>query len=815
MSLIRNCLNKLVRSGQITRNAANSAVALYEGMQGRMVTTMPPASADAAAALEAAKVMAEAAKRKKLTVAKNAIAFADVEAYVLNHPHSRIAGVMGVLTRDIRDAGRLNVESHRVAVEDWLLAKANTLIENYRSKLGGLRHDFVGPRNVIKELRGVDTGDQAAKEAAAAWRGTVEAGVKRAEQAGIFFRSIAEKDQWLNPQFWESARVRSFGLQEFEKDIFEAWRSGGLEIVNKETGELATDLEVPEIVRMAHQHIVVNDNTAAHGSAFNSVMRTFRFKNADTWLKLMDKYGVGEGGIYGMLISHVRGMANEISLAEVLGPSYQTNFKRLLDLARYDDKGGGRPDGRFSPSKYNPVRLVESVAAAERTFKWLTGEINSVQGETMAGVFGAVRNIATAANLGSAVITAVPGDSVTAVLASGHSGISAVGVMQRAIEGIAGEGPEMRALAARLNVTAHAVIDGMHSSRRFGDQLEVGERFGQIASFVIRAQGLNFWTTNLKRAFSMEFMAHLAENSGKGFDDLEPAFRGFLERYAFTADEWDLVRATPALEVEGARFFDAEGMADPALRNRLMSAIIDERQFAVLESGARVRQLTTGGLHRGTFMGEMARSAGMYKSFAISILLTHVMRHMTAPGSFLKRGTNLSFKFLLPMTIAGGVSLQAKQILSGKDPRDMSDPGFWLDAFVTGGAAGIYGDLLKTAIGGGPQEQLSTLLAGPPGQIVGATGDLTFDQARKFLTGEGTDFGKTMARHMRRWLPGSNLWYARLALDRFVFDEIQEWIDPNYKASFRRQEERLRRNTGQKFWWRPGHKAPSRAPDLL
>jgi hypothetical protein len=809
VGLIVNCLTKLVRSGQITQAAADAAAALHQGMQDRLIGTMPPASADAAAALEAARVMGEAAKKQKLRVAKDAIRYSDNESYVLEHGHSRVAGVMGLLTRDIRNEGRLNVESHQVAIEDWLLGKANTMIEKYRSKAGGLMHDYVGPRNVIKELRGVDTGDAAAREATEAWRGAIDAGVARAEKAGIFFRSIEEKEQWLHPQFWESSRVKSFGLNEFEKDIFEEWRNGGLDIMDKATGRRANDLQVPEIVRNAHQHIVINENKSARGSAFNSTMRTFRFKNAETWLKLSDKYGAGEGGIYGMMVSHLKGMANEIALTEVLGPSYHSNFGRLLDLAKYEDssvKGLAR---------LNPVRTVESVAAADRTFKMLTGELNSVQGEMLAGAFGGMRNLATAANLGSAVITAVPGDSVTAVLAAMHNGISGVNVIQRAIEGLMTEGPQLRTAAARLGVTAHAVIDGMHSARRFGDQMEMNQKFAKLAEFVIRSQGLNIWTVNLKRAFSMEFMAHIAENAGKQVDELDPAFQGFLDRYGFSADDWDAIRATPALELGGGRFFDAEGLADVELRNRLMSAVIDERQFAVLESGARVRQLTTGGLQRGTFWGEVARSAGMYKSFAISILLTHVMRQMTAPGSFAKRGTNLAVKFLLPMTLAGAVSLQAKQLLAGKDPRNMSDGGFWTDAFVTGGGSGIYGDLLKTAVGGaGSQEQLGSLLAGPPGQLVGAGSDLTLDQYRKWTNGEGTDFGKTTAKHLRRWLPGSNLWYARLALDRFVFDEIQQSIDPNYMDSFRRQEERLRKNTGQKFWWRPGRAQPDRQPDL-
>jgi hypothetical protein len=65
---------------------------------------------------------------------------------------------------------------------------------------------------------------------------------------------------------------------------------------------------------------------------------------------------------------------------------------------------------------------------------------------------------------------------------------------------------------------------------------------------------------------------------------------------------------------------------------------------------------------------------------------------------------------------------------------------------------------------------------------------------------------------MSKWTP--NTWYTRTIMDRYVHDEIQSLVDPDYRAAFRRQEKRLQQNTGQKFWWKPGTMAPQRAPQL-
>ncbi len=63
-------------------------------------------------------------------------------------------------------------------------------------------------------------------------------------------------------------------------------------------------------------------------------------------------------------------------------------------------------------------------------------------------------------------------------------------------------------------------------------------------------------------------------------------------------------------------------------------------------------------------------------------------------------------------------------------------------------------------------------------------------------------------------MPGRSLWYARLAFERLVEDEIEAAIDPIANARFRRIEKRARKDFDQRYWSRPGRGLPQRAPDL-
>lgn len=793
---IANCLTKLVGAGRITQKAADDALALHEGIQGRLYPEMGPATADAGAALEAARVMAEAARDRKLEAAQQAIRQAEIFDRMQKHPRGQTVGLMSAMVRDNWEGGRatgnaLNIDSHSEAVSKRLFGIVDGAFDKYKSTMIGLRQDTESIWNVVDELFGRDTGDQAAKGAAKAFQDATAYAVNRVKRGG---KRLATLDDWRLPQFWDAARTKSVTEREFVDDLMQEVNAGTMRVMDKEGQGEAPVTMIPGIIQNAYKDITLGRGVGSAGpSGFSNQLRVFRFDNPDAYKRLMKKYGIGDGGLYNTLTGHLSGMGKEIAFVEVMGPKYEQNFNALLEKARRSDA-----ENLSKGQKIKNVLSMNSPAAAQRTFDALSGKLGVPQNELLAGIGGGLRNIQTASRLGSAAIAALPGDSFTMAFAANHNGIPATAILGRLIKDLAND-EQAEAIARQVNLTANAVMDNALGSKRFADEV-VGQGItARVADTIMRASGLNTWTEGLKRAFSMEFMGAIARNSDKRFEVLDPVFRGFFERYGFNAGEWDKLRATPHLEADGARFFDVNGVEDQRLADRLMSAIIDERHMAVLEPDARIRGAMSGGLQRGTVLGEAVRSATQFKSFPMTYMMTHMMRGFSQDGNWSKAA--YTAKLLATMTIAGAVTVQMQALIAGKNPNDMSRPQFWTESFIRGGGGGMMGDFVNSSVSRGGQGVTEFLMGPGPSALV-STAD--------FLKNGFT--GKSLAQYMKGWTPGSSLWYTKLATDRLVFDQIQALIDPDYRKSFSRYEKRMKKEFDQTFWWSPGQTAPRQAP---
>jgi hypothetical protein len=313
----------------------------------------------------------------------------------------------------------------------------------------------------------------------------------------------------------------------------------------------------------------------------------------------------------------------------------------------------------------------------------------------------------------------------------------------------------------------------------------------------------------------MEFLGRLADDVASPIDDLAPPLRNALQRYGITAADWDAIRAAPLYDYEGANFIDFEAIAQQPGGTRLASRMIEmvqtETEFAIPSGNALVKGILTQGTERGTFIGEMARSIAMYKSFPVTLMATHLMRGLSRP-SVAQKGIYLADIFV-SLTMFGALAYQLKQVQRGKDPAPMDNEKFWMAAMMQGGGLGLFGDFFfadQNRFGGGPIESF----AGP---VAGLGADLlrvTVGNLQQAVKGEDTNAGREAVRALGRYAPGGSLWYTRLAFERQVLDRLQEQVDPRAARSFRDTESRARRDMGQRFWWAPGERAPERAPDL-
>ena len=768
---------------------------------------------------DAAKIAA--ARAKAFADAKSAIAYRINSDRIEQHPKGPLAGFLGILTRDIHEKGGINVEAVQQVYQDRIGAIAEKLTEAYGSKWAGLKQDVAGMRDVIREVFGVDTKNQTAKAVGEAWRAADTYATGEAKRLGKVFTPA---EDWRVPQFWESSRAQKFGKGALLADLDREITSGGLRVFDPDTHEEANPLRLRAILDGVADKIVTDASLGGtHGGAFKTDMRVFRFADgaagADSYLRLMDKYGAGRGGYLAMMQAHIGKVSRELGLARVLGPNWSEVGEKLLQDAQLANKkivANTPPRDAMQRVKDLPkdtgkflTSWLESPAKADAVWQHMSGQASGVGSELMAGLLAETRSFMTATRMGSALVTAVPADSVNFMMAAKHNGMD----MGRLVSGVAQafvhDTPELREEAARLGIATHSGMDAALGTKRFEDQF-VGEKvFKRMAETVIRLQGLHAWDSAIKRVFVQEFLGTIAQRAGKAFEDLDEPFANFVDRYGLKGDWQELSDPAHMLDTGEAKYLHPDNLPE-ALRVKLMSAIYDERQFAYLAGGSERVRATSASAKAGTLPGELARSVFLFKSFPMTMLSTWGMRAAREAGAG-RIGTLATL--VTGMTFAGALAMQARSILQGKDPRKMDDPYFWAESFLQGGAAGIYGDFFKEAFSRS-DTSLTESLMGPLAAIPAGIQGLTSGARRAAEDGEHVNFGGKVARLLSQNVPGGNLWYARLGVSRLIMDNIQRVIDPDYNRSFARQQQRALKTNQQGFYWAPGQNTPSRAPDL-
>ena len=817
---IAACLTRLVKQGKITDAQAADARAIHDNiLNDDLLRNMDQASAEAYAALKTADIMEQTAKAKKLELARRTTIYNANLDRLNAHPDGPLAGFMALYDRDIRGhGGGVNVSGLEEDYAGQIAQRMHTADEAYASKMVGLKQNTTGIRDMVRELFGVTTGDNVAAAASRGWKDATEWSTKKAQALGKVFEPT---ENWRLPQFWGTGRVGKLGADEFRSDLDAEISRGALQVFDPETGKMVGGADRARIVTEAVRNIRLDlSKRAGPSSVFRQEMRVFRFADgqggADAYLRLMDKYGPGQGGYFGMLQSHAQKMSRELALLHTLGPSPRAAGEALLqDAVRLDaERSLDAPKGPLLDRIGGALLRgggLEGRVAAERLHKYMTGQYGGVESETLAGIFQGARSFLTSTSMGSAILTAVPADTVNWTMAANFRGMNTGRLAQNLVDTFLTDTPDKAAMATRLGITAHAVSRAALATKQYGDQIIGQNLTGRMADFVIRSQGLHAWDTAIKRAFTMEMMASIGDRAGKSFADLDEPFAGFLRDYGFSPDEWTKISRGQTMDAGPARFLMPDSLDDD-VRARLMSAVYDERQFAYLAGGSnRVRAIAAGGGKAGTLSGEALRSFFLFKQFPMTMAATWGVR---AAQEARQGKISQAIQLGLFTTFAGAMALQARQVIQGKDPLDMKDGWFWGEAALQGGAAGFYGDFLKEAFSRSGTSLTESAL-GPLATIPAAVQRLTSGARREAESGEDMNFGAALADDFGRFTPGlSSLWYARTPFNRFIVDNIHRAIDPDYTRSFQRAKDQAMKLHNQQFWWGPGDTAPTRAPVL-
>jgi hypothetical protein len=808
MSLAR-CIPGLLAEGKLTAEQAERARAVYEQRVRHHARGMGAAAAEAIASEETVKALAaEAARTKRLKLITRQVQkdrLTDLARYNAGADGPLAPTSAAALIAADSKAPYLNVEGLRRAIKGEAHAEIDGILADHRRTLtGALRNraqmDEIG-RALFGETDGVGV---AARELADAWSRVAEMLRQRFNAAG---GNIAKLERWGLPQSHDPDLVRRAGSDAWIAAVWD--RLDRTAMIDEDTGLPFTDLALELALRDVYETIStdglvnVTPGTAVARSLANrrAEHRFLHFKSYEDWAAYQAEFGAGTA--FDAMMGHIEAMSRDVAAMEILGPNPEATIRWLGDSIE-------KQAALFGTDPRSRDRAFAGRRQLQRLWDEYRGALRRPENRRLALGFGAVRSVQTAAKLGSATLSAV-GDLGTQWVARRFNGLPATSTIGEYVKLLNPASDADRRFAVRRGLIAEEWASMTAAQNRYLAEELTGEVASRLAEGTLRLSGLTAWTQAGRWAFGMEFLDTLQGQFGKRLAELEPALRRTLERYGFTAADWDLIRATePSLEHKGELFFRPQDVADQRLGDRLLAMVLTETDYAVPVADLRTRAMMNSIAPKGTIPGELARSALLFKSFGISVLINHGRRALEQPSVGGKLG------YAAGLTIAtmtmGALAVQLKEVAKGKDPRPMGSPEFVAAATLQGGGWGIFGDFFGAAenrFGGG----FAQTLAGPVVQTAQNVGDATIGNAGKAARGEKTDVGRDVAKIVRQELPGSSIWYLRLAFNRYVADQLQAQIDPDFDERARRME-RDAEDQGQQFFWAPGDYAPSRAPNF-
>ena len=559
------------------------------------------------------------------------------------------------------------------------------------------------------------------------------------------------------------------------------------------------------------------------------------FKSADAWVEYQAQFG--DADAFSTMLGHVDELARDIAQLQILGPNPKAQWDWLVKAAKTEaamEEAAGRKGAIDKAESY--------ITTAETMLGHFSGELSRPVNTKLAQWGANARNMATAAQIGSALISDVPTAPVFGAYARTFAGLSTTGDMGRLMALLNPVDGSARQTARRTGFIISSASDGMIRASQDNQRLlTVGERMdGGMNAFarrmpvaVVRLQGLTAWDAARKRSFTMEFMAALHDRRGKTIADLraggreDRAFAVWLKARGFSEADWSAIRSTPAWEPEpGVSFLRPMDVPDENLALRLGEAVETETRMAVPTATLWSRAKLIGENRPGTFAGEMRRNWAQFRSF--SLTATHLWAEEMALRGQAKGMTPLvgTVAYVAPLvfflTIGGAINVQMRETAKGNEPKPMNDPRFWMQAMLQGGGLGVLGDAIYASESrNGKSSQVAAF--GPPGQMAADAYDLTAGNAVEVSEGlrEGENFGEAVegarlgrdgVNTLRSWTPGANIWWGRAVWNRGILDQLQRIVDPEAEEDFARRRKRMERDRGQAQWWEEGEPLPTNAP---
>ncbi|MFB4877858.1 hypothetical protein ACE3LA_17315 [Enterobacter hormaechei subsp. xiangfangensis] len=707
----------------------------------------------------------------------------------------------------------LSVESRGKATRDYALSQIQEAFEAVDPRFFHLFEDEKGVRDLVFEIRGQDTGNVKAKKGAKAWADVTELLRRRFNDEG---GDIGYLENWGIPQHHSMEKVGRATREQWVSDVI-----GKLDrkYYIKEDGQLMSDAEVTAFLGEAYNTIATgglnklsDSGMRLSGARANrgNASRQIHFKDADSYLEYQRQYG--DRSLWEVMVGHLEGISKDIALVETYGPNPDHVFRSILDEVT-------AATATANPQRTGRVRRLAN--STENLYNFISGKTQPIANPHIARWSDNIRNWMVASRLGSALLASFS-DLGTMYLSAKVTNLPMNQLFRNQLEAM---NPANRTELARARRAGLAMESLLGSVNRWAMD-NMGPSVSRwAATAVMRASGLTAWSDAHKRAYGVTMMGSLGDivtrtpdlaslDSGdfrilksKGVTDQDFSVWKLADQEDWGKGNNTMLTPESIMRIpdDAVRHIGAPERVKFDAMRRLLGAVAEEVDMAVITPGAREQMVTGGGLQRGTWKGELVRSVFLFKSFPISVVMRHWSRAMGMPSA----GGRAAYigTFIASTTILGALSQQLNDMASGRNPREMTGeeaPKFWLGALLKGGGLGLYGDFLlsdHTRYGGGA---LASML-GPVAGLVDDVVKLGQGIPLNAVEGKPEQTGGDLVKLGKGLIPGANLWYAKAALDHMIFNQMQEYFSPGY---LRKVEQRSKKQFNQTYWWRPQDTLP-------
>lgn len=823
------------KSGFLPQRKAEELVAMYDSLYERYLETM----GDGAAAHAAAEAIVKTQEKIMLKEIENDIAFVKglktIRAQV-NTEKARISGEKGKSVKGTKWAHGDPLQRAILSVFDRAYTRGKSLermamvkmgraVEDYRSKFGGFKNNTADFLDVVREMGGISTGNDIAKAAADAMKGSMDWLHELYTSSGGIMGKL---EDWIAPHVHTAELLKRGGKSQMlpmnKEAAFARWadyiapRLDRERMIDFDTGLPMDDAVLARHMREDFDAIInhglndIAERAAEGGQLFGGgggpakrrmESRFYHFKDVESFLEYNKEFGLGDDGLFGAYMSHISRMARDTALMQVLTPKPDAVMRNLeLEMT-------GASMGETAKNFVNG------------SYEVLAGKAD-LHGDLP--VWYKVANnwlhLKRSAYLTAAPISAMS-DSFFGMMAAKMNGLEPARVVGTYAKLLNPASAADRDIARVSFHVASAANGASLAGARWSDDLGQGGIFPFLSGVTNRLSGLATMTDAMKQSFHMEAAGLFSrlQDMGMKWDGLDKTLRESLSESGVDAAAWDkIMTAQKFIEGQtGAKYIRPEDVAavDMDAAIKLSDWITEVADFAVNEPTLGTRALVTGAglagkaLRHGSFLRLMSSNMFFAKSFGVSVMINHTLPMIREAG---QGRFNRLAATVIGGALFGAIAMQTRQIVFGKDPRDMTNPSFWVGALLQSGGLGLFGDFMF-ADTSRTNNTFAEQIAGPiPSTMwnIMKAGDL-------YSLGTEINFDRLASdlfRIANKEAPVVHMWYTRMIVERMLLDQVEKAIDPSYNSRMRSIENRMKKQTGQGFWWKPGEMTPQRAPNL-